>query len=74
VKELFEGFLHRLQAPLHNMVTVSSNRRSQCQDSILLQIVSHEQKPILRVSAVEYERFRKLPIAHGSGLPPWTGL
>jgi len=43
-------------------------------DSILLQIVSHEQEAILRVSAAEYERFQKLQIPHSSGLPQWTAL
>jgi hypothetical protein len=56
------------------MVTVSSNRRSQCQDSILLQIVSHEPDAILRVSAVEYERFRKLPIPLRLGAPTVDGI
>jgi hypothetical protein len=43
-------------------------------DFILLQIVSHEQEAILRVSATEYERFQTLQIPHGSGLPQWTRL
>jgi hypothetical protein len=43
-------------------------------DSILLQIVSHEQEAILRVSADEYERFQKLRIPHSSGLPRWSAL
>jgi len=43
-------------------------------DSILLQIASHEQEAILRLSAAEYERFQKLRIPHSSGLPQWTAL
>lgn len=43
-------------------------------DSILLQIVSHEHEATLRISVKEHEVFQTLGIPHRLGLPEWTGL
>ena len=44
------------------------------EDSIFLQIVSHEHEATLRVSAAEYKQFQALEITHKLGLAEWTGL
>jgi len=43
-------------------------------DTIFLQIVSHEQEATLRLSAAEYEKFRLLGIPHSLDPAKWTGL
>ena len=43
-------------------------------DTILLQIVSHEQEATLRLSPAEYEKFRSLGIPHSLEPAKWTGL
>jgi len=43
-------------------------------DAILLQVVSHEQEVILRLSNAQYAEFTKLGIPHRAGQPKWSGL
>jgi len=43
-------------------------------DSILLQIVTHEQEATLRLSEPQYELFRNLGIEHARGCPRWSCL
>jgi hypothetical protein len=43
-------------------------------DIILLQIVTHEQEATLRVSEMQYAKFKKLGIPHALGCPQWSGL
>ncbi len=43
-------------------------------DSILLQIVSHEQEATLRLTNAQYDTFKALGIPHGEGCPQWSGL
>jgi len=43
-------------------------------DSILLQIVTHEQEATLRLTDDQYAQFSKLAISHKRGNPKWSGL
>jgi len=43
-------------------------------DTILLQIVTHEQEATLRVSEVQDAEFKKLGIPHAPGCPRWSRL
>jgi hypothetical protein len=43
-------------------------------DSILLQVVTHEREAILRLTEQQYTEFKNLGISHTLGLPQWTGL
>ena len=43
-------------------------------DTILLQIVTHEQEATLRVSDVQYAEFEKLGIPHAPGCARWSRL
>jgi hypothetical protein len=43
-------------------------------DTILLQIITHEQEATLRISEAQYPEFKKLGITHALGCPRWSGL
>jgi hypothetical protein len=43
-------------------------------DSVFLQIVTHEQEAICRVSETQYERFKELEIPHEPGCRQWSCL
>jgi hypothetical protein len=43
-------------------------------DSILLQIVTHEQEATLRLNGEQYSAFEALGVSHGKGCPKWSGL
>lgn len=43
-------------------------------DTILLQIITHEQEATLRMSETQYAEFKKLGITHALGCPRWSGL
>lgn len=43
-------------------------------DSILLQVVSHEQEATLRLSDAQYSNFTRLGIPHKHGQPQYSGL
>ena len=43
-------------------------------DTILLQIITHEQEATPRISETQYTEFKKLGITHSLGCPRWTGL
>ena len=43
-------------------------------DTILLQIITHEQEATLRIPETQYAEFKKLGITHALGCPRWSGL